>query len=184
VSSIAPFVDQSLPSLGRTATVFLIEGALASDGGFEETIWQIRVNDGWMQLDRLVRRGTIGGITAAFCLEDDPSGMASARHYDLKPRVYWKRETEVQAPVGTRFRKQRWVPNRERARQSVLLLGVPYDRYEAEFELRAHGLVSSKILAEKAQREADRATPAEKPMTAEELHRNAAELLASLCNRR
>jgi hypothetical protein len=182
VSSALSF--DAIHELRQTVSATLKEGSVAADGGFEETVYLVRVNDGWMRVERLVRRGPIGGITATVRVEDDPSGVTSARRHDLKPRVYWKRETQVDAPMGTRFRKQIWTPNRERARSNPLLLRVPYDKHETEFELRADGLVSSKSLAEQAQREGREATRSEPSMTAEELSRNAAAVVAVLGNLR
>ena len=164
-----------------TVTVTLVEGAEAGDGGFVETIWSAWVNDYWMKLGRLLyRRSGLGGVTATVEGEDDPNDLVRGRQHKLRPRAYWKRVVVVEAPIGTRFLQQRWVPNRERARENPLLPRVPYDKYAAEFRLMAAGhLVSVRAIEARERARRARESLEEKPMSAKELSERAERFLRS-----
>jgi hypothetical protein len=127
-------------------------------------------------LSQLVRRRRIGEIAAEIEDEEDPHGVASGAHWvDRPPQVWYRRETYVVAPIGTRFRKQVWTPVRDPKK------GVWFDRADTELELRGEGkLVSLHVLAERAARKAQRAAQPERPASKEEALQHLGAILSEL----
>lgn len=145
-------------------------------GGFTKTEWSVAVNDGWLSIAQLVKRGRVGEITIEVEDEDDPHGVASGSQWVDRPaQVWYRRRTYVMAPVGTRFRQRVFTPVRDAA------VGVRFSRSERDFELRAEGrLISLEILEERAQRKARRASQAEAPPTKADTLKHAGALLEKL----
>lgn len=174
------------PTVVRTVGVSVVEKSAACEdgGGFEKVVWRVRVNDGWFRLDQLLRRRTVGWVSVELCDEDDPYGEASQGWSDLPSRVWWKREAYVVAPVGTRFWRREWRPNRERARTNPWLVSVPYDKYDKEYELRGEGwLVPLDVLAEERRHKTARESSRAEPLTSEEVVRNVGAILAMLAKK-
>jgi hypothetical protein len=145
-------------------------------GGFTRTEWSVGVNDGWVTLAQLVRRGRIGDISTEIEAEDDPHGVASgSRWVDRPAQVWYRRRTYVVAPIGTRFRKRVETPVRDPA------YGVRFSRLESDFELYREGrLVSLEILAERAARRARHAARPEAPLPKGEMLQHLGALLSEL----
>ncbi len=154
-------------------------------GGFETERWYIRVNDGWMTTTQLVRRGTVGGVTAELLDEDDPSGVTRQRWKSHPPQVYFWRRTNITAPVGTRLRRCVWRPAIDRGKtvRDYLLAGDVFPslrRFDTDFELCGEDrLVSLHDL--EARRRRPRAAPERSdPAGEDETRRHAARLLEAL----
>jgi hypothetical protein len=145
-------------------------------GGFTKTEWSVAVNDGWLTVAQLVRRGRVGDVGTELQDEDDPHGAAGGGHWVNRPaQVWYRRRTYVLAPIGTRFRKRVWTPVRDPARDSA------FSRSDSEFELRGEGrLVSLQILADRAARRARGGGRPEAPLAKGETLRHLDALLARL----
>lgn len=160
------------------AGVSLTEDSVVCEtgGGFTKTEWSVAVNDGWLSIADLIKRGRVGGITIEVEDEDDPHGVASGSQWVDRPaQVWYRRRTYVTAPVGTRFRQRVSTPVRDPA------VGVRYSRSERDFELRGEGrIVAVDILEERAQRKARRAAQPEAPPTKADTLKHAGALLAKL----
>jgi hypothetical protein len=169
---------------GDVRGVTLIERATVckTGGGFEETRWRPRVNDGWMRLDLLLRRGPdgVGDVVAERLLEDDPNEVAAHGWSDLAPGMWFRRETYVTAPIGTRFWRRLWVPNRELAREKPLRPGVPYTKYDRIYELLGEEkLVPVDVLEAQVR---TRSARVEKLARPEEIRSTITAILTSLAN--
>jgi hypothetical protein len=166
-----------VPLLGIT----LIERSFVcpTGGGFETERWSVRVNDGWLLVSSLVRRGNVGGIRVEILDQDDPAGIAEGAHWtDRAPQVWFKRSTRVLAPKGTRFWRRTWRPLIDPSRR--LEYPLPQRVFDDYFELRGEErLVSERVLAQRAA-EHKEARPSSKPLTRDETRRYASALLAQI----
>lgn len=127
-------------------------------GGFTKTEWQVSVNDGWMKLSQLLKRGTVDTISTELEDEDDPHGAAGSHWLDRPPQVYYRRSTRVVAPIGTRFRKLVSTPVRTPD-------GIRFSRTESEVELYGEERYASPgFLAERADHKARQAAQARERM--------------------
>lgn len=143
-------------------------------GGFTSTEWRVAVNDGWMKLSQLVKRGTIDAISTELEDEDDPYGAAGSHWVDRPAQVWYRRSTYVVAPIGTRFRKLVLTPERNPD-------GVRFSRSESEFVLYGESrLVSPSFLAEKAERKARQAAHPREPLSKSETIHHLGALLSQL----
>lgn len=169
------------------ASRVVVEGSkLCEDGGgFETERWDVRVNNGWMPLTQLVKAGTVGGVTAELVDEEDPHGVTRQRWGGQPPQVYYRRRTNVTAPIGTHLRRHVWRPiiDRSKTVRDYLLAGdlfPTWRRFVAEFELCGDGrVVSVRDLAAKRSRREDSPGPKE-PLSKDENRQNAANIVAML----
>ena len=116
-------------------SIFLTEqsNVCENGGGYDETRWWVRVNDGWKRLWRLNDLGAFADITVSLLDEEDPHGAARQYWGDRPAQVYWKSTFQVLAPTGTRFQKRYWTPDFEGARKRIF--GMPYIKYEHVYVL-------------------------------------------------
>ncbi len=160
-------------------SVVLTESSSACEdgGGFERIVWRVRINDGWLRLDQLVHRKSIAGFSATLGAVDDPHGVSTAESWSsTTPSVWWRRETLVKAPVGTRFWRRLWRPDPERARERMVL-AMPYSMTDMYLVLCANGeLARDDIVAKRRLKAASR----EPVLSAAESHAQADALLRSL----
>jgi hypothetical protein len=158
--------------------VTLIERSFVcpTGGGFETERWSVRINDGWLALPALVRRGSVGGVRVEVLDEDDPDGVARAAKWgDRAPQVWFKRSTRIVAPIGTGLWQRIWRPLIDPKR--ILEYPLPQRAFDEHFELRGEDrIVAVQVLA---QRRAERAA-ARQPLTKEETRSYASALLSSL----
>jgi hypothetical protein len=169
-------------------SVWVLEQSFVCEtgGGFEEERYKVEVNDGWMSLYDVLKRRTVGNVTASLtdgeseAEVDDPHGAAGQVWGDRPAQCYWKRWTHVRAPVGTRFQKVHTIPNREPASVDWTLPSVPQDTYTTDLQLRGGRLVREDWLEQRARRKARETCPDAQPMSGAELARRARALLASL----
>lgn len=142
--------------------VSLIEDSVVCEtgGGFTSTQWQVAVNDGWMKLSQIVKRGTIDAISTELEDEDDPHRAVGKIWVDRPAQVYYRRRTYISAPIGTRLRKLIFTPVRGTD-------GVRFSRSESELVLAGdYRLMSRARFDEKAQRKARQAAqPRERLLT-------------------
>jgi hypothetical protein len=110
---------------GLVAGCTVVEEAVvsASGGGFENEWWRVRVNDDWLTISELLRRRSIGGVSATFVDGHGPDGMRSSG--SLPPQTSFHRRTYVVAPVGTLFWKRvlRPLVDRKKTFSDYLLAG-------------------------------------------------------------
>lgn len=166
---------------GATVSVTLLERAFVcpTGGGFETERWKVHVNDGWMPLSVLVWRKAVGEITAELLDEDDPGRVGGSRWSDRGPQQWFQRRTHVEAPIGTRLWRRTWRPVRDPNR--LLEYPLPQRVIDEYFEVRKSGIVSERVLAQRAaEREARRRTEAAPQLSAKEQTAFAATLLSQL----
>jgi hypothetical protein len=178
----------SLDKSPRYDSFWLCEHSYVSEagGGFEEERYKVEVNDGWMWLYDLLKRGTVGNVTASLtdgdteADVDDPHGAAGQVWGNRPAQCYWRRWIHVTAPAGTRFQKVHSVPNREQAAVEWTVMSVPHDVYETDLQLRGGRLVREDWLKEREERKARAAAQRdERPMPPAELAQEALAFLAT-----
>jgi hypothetical protein len=157
---------------------FLTEESVVcpTGGGFENTEWSIRINDGWFTLPHLAQRRRVGQVAAEIEDEDDPHRAVSSVHWDDRPpQVWYRRTTYVTAPVGTHFRKRIWTPERGGPK------GIWFRLFEDEFELRGENrLISVRVLNERRARQQAPLVQRHEPLPREGTLRRLKALLAGL----
>ena len=150
-------------------------------GGFENETWRVQVNDDWLTISDLLRRRSLGDVTAELVDGHDPNGVASSG--TLPPQTAFHRRTYVVAPVGTQFwrRVVRPVITRGKKLRDYLLAGdisVKRTAFDDYFVVRGPERLVS--LALDAERRARAKLPPRAPLTREETHQHASTILSLL----
>jgi len=166
------------PKRPIVSVVLVEQSSVCEDGGgFERVVWRVRVNDGWLRLDQLVQKKSVGDFSAKLGAVDDPHDVSTSESWSSAPsRVWWRRETLVKAPVGTRFWRRLWQPDPERARER-LVLTMPFAMTDLYLVLCANGELSREDVVAKRRITAATREPA---LSAEESRARADALLRSL----
>lgn len=174
------------PTPARLATITLVERSSVYEegGGFTSEQWLVQVNDGWISLRELLKRGSVGGVTAELVEKDDPTEESFQSSDGPPPQVYYLYRVNLAAPAGTLLRRRVWRPavNRNLRVIDYLLKGDLFPRQQRtdrDFELLKDGrLMSAREAQERRQRPNDtKQLPAPRR---EEVVRGAAGLLAAL----
>jgi hypothetical protein len=170
-------------SLPRLVGCTVVEEAFVcpTGGGFENETWRVRVNDDWLTIADLVRRRSVGDITAELVDGHDPNGVESSG--TLPPQTSFYRKAYVVAPVGTQLWRRviRPVIDRTRTYSDYLLAGdisVARKSFDDYFVLRGvERLIPRALDLEHRSRAKE---PVSKPVTREQAHQHASAILTLL----
>jgi hypothetical protein len=137
------------------------------------------VNDAWLTIADLLRRRSVGDVSAELVDGHDPNGVESSG--TLPPQTAFHRRTYIVAPVGTHFRKRviRPVIDRTRTYQDYLLAGdvsVARRAFDHYFVLRGSERLVS--LALDIERRSRPQVPVSEPMTREQTRQHARAILS------